>query len=179
MIKGLTQEQAKATGIIIVVLAVVIIAAIIIKKLFGGLDALGQGAADLLQKIGIGDSQEVIDAKNKINGALSGGSTSYWSPEFYQNAPGGARILPVDTAHDLCDKIYNAYGFFSYLDTPEDALAAFKMCAAKSAVSFLVVEFNVKYNADLLTWLTKKSDTDRDKTILGQIISYCDSLPAY
>ncbi len=172
MSKGISQENAKAVGIIVVVIAVVLIAAYVVKKFFGGV-------SDLTQKIGLSDSPEVVAAKTKINQANSGGASSYWTPQYYKDAPGGAHLITVSTAQKLAQQIKDAYGFISYLDSPEEAFAAFKELPAKSAVSFLAEQFYQMYDKDLLAWLTIYSDTDKDKTVLGNIISYCDSLPSY
>lgn len=172
MSKGLSQENAKAISILTVVAVVIVIAIIVVKKFFGGLSGLSQ-------TIGLSDSPEVAAAKTTINTANAGGSSSYWSPNFYENAPASARIITSNSARTLSENIWNAYGFFSFADDPEEALSAFKQLPSKTAVSYLANMFYITYSADLLGWLTKKSDTDNDKKVLAQIISYCDSLPAY
>lgn len=168
----LTPETAKAIAILFGVVVVALLAYYIVKKFFGGLSSIGQ-------VIGLSDSPEVVAAKTQINKALEQNSLSYWSPEYYNNAPANARILTVGSSHELCKTIHDAYGFFSYLDTPEDMEAAFKQCPSKSAVSFLVVEFQVLYNTDLMSYLNRFTDTDKDRLALARAIKYCDSLPAY
>lgn len=180
--KGLNQENAKAISILLIVVAVIVIAYFVIKKIGGGLDAIKNGADSLLQKIGVNDSPEVAAAKDKINKAQADATqsqTSYWTPEFYMSAPDGATILTIDSTNNACNIVYNAYGFFSYLDTPNDAVAAFKTMPSKCAVSFMAVQWQILYNSDLLAWITNKSDTDKDKVALATIIAYCDSLPNY
>jgi hypothetical protein len=170
----LNADTGKGIGIILAVCIAGLLVYYIIKKFFGGL-------SDLKQSIGLGDSPEVAQAKQKINETLDKASNpaSYWTPEYWNNAPAGARYLPITVAKDCCKKIHDAYGFFSYLDTPEDMEAAFKKCPSKSAVSYLVVEFQIMYNTDLLAYLNRYTDTDKDRLALERAIKYCDSLPAY
>lgn len=180
--KGLNTENAKAIGIILIVIAVIIIAYFIIKNVKDGLLSIKNGADSLLQTIGAQDSPEVAAAKAKINQAQNDATksqVSYWTPNYYENAPSGATMLPYDSTLNACQEVYGAYGFFSYLDQPDQALAAFKQMPSKNAVSYMAIVWQEQYNGDLLAWITKKSDTDKDKVTLASIIAYCDTLPAY
>ena len=175
----LKPDNAKAIGIILAVIAALVVVYFVFKKVFGLFDSIGEGAHGALQAIGAEDTPEIKAAKEKINGAVTAGSGSYWSPEFYNHAPAGAHILTVDTSHQLCQQIYDAYGVLSFFDTPEDMFAAFKKCPSKAAVSQLVIDFQIMFNADLSAWLSKHSYGDDNKKVLAQAIAYCDTLPAY
>lgn len=184
--KGLNTENAKAISIIVVVVAVLVAFYFVFKSVFntfGGIkDSIKNGADSLFQAIGAEDTPDVVNAKNAINKAQSestNSATSYWTPMYFNNAPSGASFLTVDSTNDICKDINDSYSWFSWFDTPQNALSAIKKLPTKTAVSFACIQWDALYNSDLLAWLTQVSRTDEDKIILSQIIAYCDSLPAY
>jgi hypothetical protein len=171
-----SSDNAKALVYVGLGIAVIIIMAFVVKKMFGGLDGL-------LESFGLKDDEAESKAKEDIEAAITAANAnptlSPWNPNFFKNAPEGARLKTVAATDKAAKQIYNSSG--SILpDRPEEAFAGIKQMPTQAAISFLVERFEVLYQTDLLAWMNEAfNDTPTQKKTLAQILNYVQNLPKY
>lgn len=176
-ITALKPETAKAMVILIAGLAAVVILIVYINKTFGG---IGKVFSSITDALGITDSTVTAANKAAVASAKAQAATvsSPWSPQFYKNAPAGARLLTQDATDTLAGQIWDSVGIFS--TDIASVVAAIKQLDAQSQVSYLADRFNTLYSKDLLSWLTlqytKMGTPDPD---LQTVLDYVNNLSKY
>lgn len=128
----------------------------------------------ILYALGLKDSPDTKDLDTETTDP-----GSFWSQNFYLNAPAGSMILSSAAAEEYIALLVKAFGAFN--DDEDLAIGVFKKLRTQSQASFLVWYFQKKYNSDLLTWLRGGSwpDDRLSDAAVNEITRYIKSLPKY
>lgn len=188
------QETDNYIKIGLVIIAVIVILAVLGK--------LGKGVDSFLESLGLKKSEEEkktekdIKQEEKKLDTIQPPSGGGWQPSDFNVTS------PVQSIKNLNDwiasersqrkavivnnwkpktfsgnakKIWDSVGTIS--DKPEQGLAAIKDFTSKNGVAHLINDFRLIYDRDMLSWLKEKYDTERQKQVYEQILSYINSLP--
>lgn len=170
------KNESQGAGIakVLLYVAIVVVIFIVVGKFFKGIDGL-------LQKIGLQDSKEEKENKEKVSNAVDKESTkgneSAWSPRFYQGAPYGAVLLTASSAESLAKRMWDSVGYF--VDSPSKGAGVIRQLKTKAQVSHLAHKFFQKYGIDLLPWLQNKYDTSEQKEYLADMLRHVEALPKW
>ena len=178
---ALNEKQAKAYLILGGGAIAILIICVIIVKSYGGFSKAIGNVTDFL---GLSESEEAKARREAVKEATDISSTtgSPWSPQFYKDAPAGAKLITVAAAKEISGQIWDSVSIWQIpAAKPAEALGALKRLSAKSQVSFLAEQFNKQYNKDLYSWITLQFSTMGGKPTEGltQIINYVKNLPNY
>jgi hypothetical protein len=177
----MTKEMV--TGVIIPIV-LVILAFIIVNKIMKGIGGAFSGAAE---SVGLKDTKEEANikktaaaAQNRANKNVLG---NCWTSKFYhdlidktsEKKKTFVRLLSEKSVGEISYQIWDGIGTF--VDNPEQILAAFKKMTNKAQISQLTERFEKEHSVDLLAWLENKLDTVHQKEVLTQILNYVEALP--
>lgn len=175
MKNNLTQEQAKAIGILLLVLFAVIAGGFLLKN-------GGKFLTETLEALGLKKSADEKKADEQISADATKeakkGISSPWNPLYMKaNAPKYLDNVTIKKfCSDIAKMIYDSIG--NIYDSPTQTLAAIKKCNSKAGVSAVATMFMEKYNLDLYDYLSNRLDTTEQKKVLTQILDYVNNLPA-
>ena len=162
-------EKNKDLIKIIMILVIVIIIAVAGKSI---LDSI-------LEAIGLKDTAEDKKRNADVKKAVQN-STAFFSPLYFQQKPEGYKEaidrINMNKARETAKKIYNSIGYI--YDSPEKTRAAFSQLKYKFDVSKVAQVFQNDYQKDLLTFLTDKLDTEKQKENWLMILTDLNSLPS-
>lgn len=188
------QETENYIKIGLAIIAVIVILAILGK--------LGKGVDSFLESVGLKKTEEEKKTDKDIQkeeGKLDNpqpASGAGWQPSDFNVT------APVQSIKNLSDwintqrtmrkavtmnkwkpktfagnakKIYDSVGVIS--DKPNQGLSAIKDFTTKNGVAHLVNDFRLIYDRDMLSWLKDKYDTENQKKVYEEILSYINNLP--
>lgn len=169
MIKQSDIDKNKELIKIGVILLIVIIAATAGKKI---LDTI-------LQALNLQDTAEE-KAKTKEAESLEKLSVDFFRPSYYKNPPAGyergPNTISMKNAHAVAKKIYDSIGYI--YDSPDQTKAAFNMATSKHDISKIADAFNSDYNKDLLSFISSKLDTEKQKNTWILVLKDLNKLPS-
>lgn len=175
-ISKLKPDNAKAIVIIVVSVAILVFGLYYVSKTFG---SIGNLFSKVGQGLGVTQSPAAVDAqaylKTQDNTASTAGT--FWSPSFYENAPGGTTLLTQASADAVAAQIWDSVGIFS--NDPAEMVGAFTGLQTQAQVSYVADRFNQNYSKDLYTWLRLQFGSGTQIESLQQAVQYVNSLPAY
>lgn len=141
----------------------------------------------LLEAMGLKDDQTNKDASNaadQTSAKLNTWDALVWKPsafterirrEYPSNTYGWQMNLSASQATELAKRIDSAQGLV--YDSPQNALAAFKLCKNKIDVSRVAAAYLDRYRQDANLMMQNVFDTDAQQKIYVEIINYISSLP--
>lgn len=119
----------------------------------------------LLKKLGVKTTTQEDTAQKQKTTAYSGGSTTYWNPNYWKSID-NAMLLTYSSTNDLMKQIYNAKGLF--VDNEPAVYGAFKQLKYKTQVSWLADNFFKTYGKDIFGFLDSFL-SDKELAVVTQI----------
>lgn len=159
------QETIKLIIILIIVVIVVVAGKSILNSILEGM-GLKDSAEDKKRNDDVAKEEKL--------------AVDFFKPAYYKNLQIGVKINPKrlskDTLDTIAKNIYDSIG--ALYDSPEQAKAAFAKLNFKVDVSKLADRFAYLYGKDLLTWISDKLDTDKQKTVWLNTVTELNKLPS-
>jgi hypothetical protein len=132
------------------------------------------GLKKLLNQLGITESQETRDVDREQSNPFSP-----WSPQFYEKAPSGAKLLTTSQATQLFDAIDSSWGYFD--DDEEKIKGSIKnFIKTQSQWSFFAWWMARNKSIDLFDYMRGSAYWGRlEDSDMAEITDYIKSLPKY
>ena len=132
----------------------------------------------LFTGLGLIKSKDETDLDNNINSGTSAAADAF-NPAYYRDAKAKGKIIKDLSLSDqnlYKTQLYNCIGYI--FDSPYNCLTVFQKLSYKTQVSVLADAFQNAYGSELLGYLLTKLDTDKQRTILNQILKRVGDLPS-
>ena len=168
MSNKITQEQAKAYAIILIVIVALVVVIYVLNDLKKGKNSLLEG---------LGLKEDKTDKESKNQKELAEKLGYFRGENFLKGKPLGTLLLTQKNADIKAQNIYNAIGVLT--DKPEQIKSAFDNLITQSQIAFVSMAFKKRYGIDLLAFLFDRMDTDKQQSILIDILTRTNSLKKY
>lgn len=148
----------------LIYLAIIIVAFIFLKEIkkmtknFFGTFGIGSTTDD--------DKREAEISKNKEN------VKDFFNPNYCNDK--GSILMTMKETDSIVKQIWDSIGLI--YDDETETIGAFKKIKYKTQVSWIAKRFNELHKKDLLSWLDNKLDTDNQRLVFEEILSYTKKL---
>jgi len=174
-LENFNEKKGKAVVTIVIVAVVVVLIVV-----------FGKNIGDFIRKLFGGDDQQSSAARDQVH-SFDKNPKSAGSPfalSTYNNRPSGTNDLSDDDVDDIITDVYKSVGIFWWLPFSTDidageAYQALEKCNSKSQVSQCANAFADEYKTDMYDYMSKYFNSNSNVEIFAQILTYCNSLPAY
>ena len=170
-------DEKKGKAVITIVIVAVVVVLIVM---------FGKNIGDWIRSIFGKDDAQSKAARDQVhaNDQNPKGVGSPFALSTFNNRPDGTTDLSDDQVSSIISDVYKSVGILWWLPFGTDidageAYQALEKCSSKSQVSQCAAAFADEYKTDMYDYMSKYFNSNANVEIFAQILTYCNSLPAY